>query len=763
MTSRTPFSRLLRRSFYIFLAMGLLGFLALGIISWDRELKDMRQNLEVLSHFLASASQAFFDDLGHGLQPLGQLLQRIDVLNHPAAARPYLLKFQTRYPQIGSMAVIAPNGRMLINTARRPGESLPDFRKTTAYMAPFKKALAATTPYTIGRPEYGQILHEWRFPFRYTMRDDQGHPLFMIQAAIPLETGMRMLRGMSLPARSLVGILREDGLQQARWPVDDPNRVYGRNLNGPLVKAVHARPNLRSGFFVGHSPWMFTKRERLGAYSHLTRLPMYAYVSIPYTYIWRKWWEHNSPVIAVFLIFVLIFGAIAYWVTVQEQEHSEELINQARRDRLTGLANRAGAEELLERKLQEAKLTGEFFSIIFFDLDRFKDINDSLGHGVGDSLLVEVGKRTVSVLRHDDILARIGGDEFLVILSGNIHDAGIASAKRIIEAFETPFLVAQQRLKMSCSMGIAVYPEHGTDRETLLKHADTAMYEAKRLGRSGYAWYEWALGERLQQRLDMEARMHDALQKQQYQLYYQPIVDLPTGHLIGIEALLRWLDADGVSHSPEDFIPVAEESGLILPLGEWVLKTACSQARAWIEQGVMLGISVNLSTRQFLDPELPDKVAAVLKDCDLPPSYLELEITEGAAMLDPESSLEVLDTLKRIGVRIAIDDFGTGYSSLSYLKRIPADTIKIDKSFVDGVASESDDRAIVRSILALAKALDKQTIAEGIETQEQKLALENAGCRWGQGYLFSRPLPVQEFETLLIKMRSSIGHRDQVS
>lgn len=757
----TPFARSLRRAFYVFLAMGLMGFVALGIVNWNREVKDTRRNLSIYAGFLASASQAFFDDLGHGLQPLGQLLQKIDVVRDPEASRPYLLTFQKRYPQIGSMAVIAPNGKMLINTASKPGTPLPDYRKTTAYMAPFKHALTADTPYTIGRPEYGQILHEWRFPFRYTMRDDQGKPMFMIQAAIPLETGMALLRNVSLPAHSLVGIVREDGLQQARWPVDNPSKVYGRNLHGPLIKYIRANPTVNKGFFSGYSPWMFTQQQRLGAFMHLTHLPMYAYVSIPYSYIRSRWWEHNSPVIGVFVVFIYLFGGIAYWVTRQEREHSQELMVQARSDSLTGLANRAGAEELLDHKIQECSRTGQHFSIIFFDLDRFKDINDSLGHGIGDKLLIEVGKRTKSVLRKEDILARIGGDEFLIILSGSLEEASTASARRIIEAFEAPFLVDRQRLKMSCSMGIAIYPEHGTDHETLLKHADTAMYEAKRQGRSGYAWFEWALGARLQQRINMEARMREALAKRQYQLYYQPIVDLRSGYLIGIEALLRWVDADGESHSPEDFIPVAEETGLILPLGEWVLNEACAQTKRWLDKGYELGISVNLSTRQFLDPELPKKVETVLLKNKLPASRLELEITEGAAMLDPDSSLEVLTTLKQIGVKIAIDDFGTGYSSLSYLKRIPADTIKIDKSFVDGVADESDDHAIVYSIIAMSRVLGKQIIAEGIENVEQKETLEEAGCKWGQGYLFSRPLPADQFESMLESKRALIRQRYQ--
>ncbi len=762
MVARTPFPLLLRRAFYAFLAVGLFGFVALGLFNWGREQADARQNLSVMSDFLASATQAFFDDLGHGLEPLGQLLQRIDVLNHPEAARPYLERFQTRYPQIGAMAVIEANGRMLINTAKRRGQSLPDFRKTPAYLAPFLTALNSQTPYTIGRPEYGQVIHEWRFPFRYTMRDDQGRALFMIQAAIPLESGMHFLRDMSLTEHSLVGILREDGLQQARWPMDHPEHVYAKRLNGPLVREIRLHPGRRKGNFTGHSPWMFTRIERLGGYSHLATLPMYAYVSIPYTYIWHKWWEHNSPVLGMFLVFVGIFGVIAFWVTVQERQHSEELMSQARSDSLTGLANRAGAEDLLEQQIVRAQKNNRPFTIMFFDLDRFKDINDSLGHGIGDQLLIEVGKRTKAILRQDDVLARLGGDEFLVILPGSKLDAGMTTARRIIEAFEKPFLVGLQRLKMSCSMGIALFPDHGSDRETLLKHADTAMYEAKRLGRSGYACYEGGLGQRLQQRIMLEARLSDALAKQQFELYYQPIFDLESDCIIGAEALLRWTDNDGHTYSPAQFIPVAEESGLILPLGEWVLTTACAQAKAWYDQGFDLIVAVNLSTRQFLDPDLSEKVVNVINECGLLPSQLELEVTEGAAMLDPESSVEVLGMLKQIGVRIAIDDFGTGYSSLSYLKRIPADTIKIDKSFVDGVADESDDRAIVRSILALANALDKHTIAEGIETSEQKQALLGIGCTWGQGYLLSQPCPAHKFFQILAQRCYRTRQKDRV-
>lgn len=751
MTTRTRFSTQLRRTFFAFLIVGLSGLMILSVYNWEREKEDARSNLAVLSNFLASATQAFFDDLGHGLLPLGQLLQRIDVLKDPEASRVYLEKFQARYPQIAAMAVFNPQGRMLINTANKGDRPLPDFRKTPAYLGPFKEALNSNSVYTIGQPEFGQVIHVWRFPFRYTMHDDDGKPLFLIQAAIPLEPGLNFLRTISVAKHSIVGILREDGLQQARWPVDDPNKVYGKNLNGPLVQHIKAHPNQRAGNFTGHSPWMFTKGMRLGGYTHLANLPMYAYVTIPYENVWGKWWEHNSPVLGAFLVFMMIFGAVAFWVSAQEQQHSKELMDQALSDSLTGLTNRAGAENLLENQIELASQQEQHFAIMFFDLDRFKDINDSLGHGVGDQLLVEVGKRTRSILRHDDMLARLGGDEFLIILPGLAGGAAEQTATRIIDAFNKPFVIGTRRLKMSCSIGVAIFPEHGKDRETLLKHADTAMYEAKRIGRSGFAIYDGILGERLSQRIMLEVQLEDAIARQKLELHYQPIFDLESESIIGAEALLRWNDPGGKTYTPSQFIPVAEETGMIIPLGEWVLKAACKQAKLWADQGFNIVVAVNLSTRQFLDPELPGKVTRVISDCGLVPSQLELEITEGAAMLDPESTVEALGKLKEIGVQIAIDDFGTGYSSLSYLKRIPADTIKIDKSFVDGVADETDDRAIARSIVALAHSLDKHTTAEGIETDAQKKALVEIGCKRGQGYLFGRPIPAYEFMQKLLK------------
>jgi diguanylate cyclase (GGDEF)-like protein len=753
----TPFSRHLRRALLAFLLAGVAGLLALQFFNWQREQREVRDNLLIQSGFLASATQAFFDDLGHGLEPLGQLLEELDVLGEPEKARAPLNRFQARYPEIGAMAVIDPGGRMLINTASAPGGPLPDLGRDPAYFAQVQAAIADSAPYTIGRPEFGKILHQWRFPFRFTVRNDEGRPLFLIQGAIPLEKRGIFLYDFPLPPHSLIGLLREDGYQQARWPAADPNEVYAKRSSGPLAQLVQTNPELRSGHFTGYSPWMYTDKERLGAFTHLPRSAMYAYVSVPMSYVWGRWWEHNAPVLVVFSVFVLTLGLVAYRVTVHERRHSQELISQARHDTLSGLPNRAGAEELLERLIRDCQTSGRLFSVMFFDLDRFKDINDTLGHGVGDQLLADVGRRVRELLRQDDTLARLGGDEFLAMLPGSTATTSVGTAERIISALREPFEILGHRLQVTCSIGIATYPEHGSDRNSLLKHADTAMYEAKRQGRSRLAFYLPELGEQVQRRLALQSLLREAVDTQEFTLHFQPIVDLSSGATVAAEALLRWRDGRGVHHSPAEFIPIAEECGLILPIGEWVLRTACEQAKRWHELGFPIRLAVNLSTRQFQDPRLLERVRAVLADTGIDPGHLELEVTESAAMLDPESSMRVLGALKGLGIEIGIDDFGTGYSSLSYLKRIPADTIKIDRSFVEGVCNDPDDTAIVRAILALAASMDKHTVAEGIETEAQRKTLLALGCVRGQGYHFSRPVDAAQFGELLLQSERRSG------
>ena len=412
---------------------------------------------------------------------------------------------------------------------------------------------------------------------------------------------------------------------------------------------------------------------------------------------------------------------------------------------MTGLPNRSAVEDVIQQCITLAHGTPNQFTVLFLDIDRFKDVNDSFGHSVGDQLLIEITKLIQGVLRGDDMLARLGGDEFLIVLPTSGADLTLQITQRLMQAFQTSVAVGEYNLRVTPSIGIAMYPEHGKDVGTLLQHADTAMYEAKRDGRNAFIFYADQMGERVRQRVQLEHALREAIRLGAFHMLYQPVVNLRTGRVVGAEALVRWTQPNGEVVLPADFIGVAEDSGLILQIGEWVLNNVCSQVKSWRAEGFDLWVAMNISPRQFQDPALVAKIETALRKYELPPEILELEITETAAMLDPEASMRIMGKLKTLGMHISIDDFGTGYSSLAYLKRIPADKIKIDKSFVDGINIDADDNAIVRTILALARELEKATVAEGVETQAQYEALRKLECEFAQGYWISHPLPPETF------------------
>lgn len=741
------FSRLLRNALLALLVVGTGALFAYGAYAWQREKRDVHDNLQIYSGFLASASQAFFDGLGNGLAPLAVLLDQAGFYQDPEALRPHLVAFQNRHPQVRAIAVFAPDGEMLLNTAVKPGEPKPDFRLDPPYIRQLLADMNNPAPYTVGPPEFGKAIKRWRFTVRHVLRDPDGKPRLMVQAAVPLEKEGTFLHQLPVPSTSYIGLLRRDGYQQARFPVGDASATYGRLSPGPVARIVAANPGVTKGYFEGSSPGV-TSDRRIGAFTKLDGLDLYAYVSLPASYVTARWWRHNWPIFASFIGFFAIFVAIAYHVTQRERFHSDALINQSRRDALTGLPNRRCLDEILEASLVTARAARTAFAIVFFDLDRFKAINDVMGHATGDALLIQVAQRVQRLLRQGDILGRFGGDEFLLILPGSGETGALLITQRILDVFRTPFDVNGHALRMTPSIGIALYPDHGDDIETLLKHADTAMYESKRLGRNGYAVYTDHMGRRVRERLDLEHELRDALQRAAFRLVYQPIVDMRSGRLVAVEALVRWAMPDGQLRAPQSFIQVAEDSGLIIELGQWVLRTACQQLGQWGAAAEGVRVAVNLSTHQFQDPHLIDKLAQALRETGLAPGRLELEITESAAMLNPDQSLKILGELTGLGVRIAIDDFGTGYSSLSYLKRIPANTIKIDKSFVDGIG-HAQDATIVRAVISLAQALGKETIAEGIEREEQYVALRAMGCDLAQGYWISRPLDAEAMRSLL--------------
>ena len=742
------FSRLLRGALLTFLLVGTVALISYGVYSWQREERDARDNLLTLSSFLASASQAFFDEMGNGLAPLGELLDQPALHASPEALRPYLATFQNRHPQVRAVAVFAPDGEMLLNTAVKPGEPMPDFRLDPPYIKQLLEDMASPAPYTVGPPEFGKAIKVWRFSVRHVVRGRDGEPRLLVQAAIPLEKEGTFLHQLPVPSGSYIGLLRADGYQQARFPVADASATYGRMSPGPAASMIKANPGIREGFFSESSSWVAEDKQRIGAFTRLPGMELYAYVSVPASYVTDRWWRHNAPVLISFLVFFGIFVAIAYRVTKRERFHSSELLEQAQRDALTGLPNRGCLNGILKANIAIACAGKTPFSILFIDLDRFKGINDTLGHAVGDALLIKVAQRLQPLLRRGEVLGRFGGDEFLLVLPASDESGTILTTHRVLDAFNIPFEINGRALRITPSIGIAIYPEHGDDIETLLKHADTAMYESKRLGRNAYTIYADQMGTRVRERLEMEHELRDALQNKAFRLVYQPIVDMRSGEIVAVEALVRWMMPDGSLRSPIEFIQVAEDSGLIIPLGQWVLRTACQQMKQWVSSSLDLRVAVNLSTHQFQDPSLMEKVMITLRETELEAVRLELEITESAAMLNPEESIKILGELSALGVRIAIDDFGTGYSSLGYLKRIPADTIKIDKSFVDGLG-QKQDATIVRAVIALARALEKDTVAEGIETEAQFDAIQAMGCDYAQGYWISRPVEADALTSLL--------------
>jgi len=446
-----------------------------------------------------------------------------------------------------------------------------------------------------------------------------------------------------------------------------------------------------------------------------------------------------------------IRGVVITSRDVSERKKAEKQAQYlSQHDVLTGLPNRLLMQDRLHQAIIQARRGGGVVALMFIDLDRFKTVNDSFGRVIGDALLKQVAERLRECLRDTDTVARLGGDEFIIM----IPDAATAQvvgevAQRVLSEFSRPFSDGEQEMYVSASIGISLFPRDGSDPDELVKHADRAMYSAKDSGRNMYRYFTEDLNQEVREKVMLESGLRRAIDRGELRLFYQPTIDLHTKQVIGAEALVRWQHPTLGLISPAKFIPVAEESDLIFRLGEWVLRAACKQLRAWQEEGFGLQVAVNVSARQFRDPKLAELVVAVMADSQVDPRLVGIELTETAIMQDARASISTLERLKSRGVSISIDDFGTGYSSLSYLKRLPLDTLKIDQSFVRDIATDNNDAAIVRAIIGLARSLGIKVLAEGVEDDTQLSFLNNYGCNYGQGFLFGRPLVPEGFAELV--------------
>lgn len=438
----------------------------------------------------------------------------------------------------------------------------------------------------------------------------------------------------------------------------------------------------------------------------------------------------------------------------QQKANEEKLTQMAFYDALTGLPNRLLFRERLNREIRTARRKQQGFCIFFIDLDRFKWVNDNWGHDVGDLLLMQVSERISSVLRQSDSLCRLGGDEFTLILPEQEQLAAIDKvAGKILELMQEKFVLNQHTAFISASIGIASYPRDGLNFETLTRHADMAMYEAKQSGRGTYCFFTAEMNLKNAWRMEIETGLRRAIAEQRFELHYQAKLDLRSNRVLGMEALIRWRHSEQGLILPADFIPVAEDNGLIVPIGYWVLETACRQNKCWLDNGLQLRVAVNLSARQFQSESLVENIQAILAKTGLPPEYLELEITESVIMRDEQKAVIIIERLKAIGLHLSIDDFGTGYSSLSYLRRFALDTLKIDRSFIQSMLSCGGDATIISAIITMAKTLGLQVVAEGVENDSQLQLLKTQGCDQVQGYYIGHPLEVEAFEQLLASLQ----------
>ncbi len=438
---------------------------------------------------------------------------------------------------------------------------------------------------------------------------------------------------------------------------------------------------------------------------------------------------------------------IAILSDITELRRQEEKIRyQSHYDGLTGLPNRILLRERLEQALGFAAHSGETVAVLVLDVDRFKLVNDSLGHDVGDNLLKQVAKRLSLAVPHDAVIARLGGDEFAVLLRG-LDDSGVAAhvAEELVARLKEPFLVDSHSVHLGASIGVSVFPDDGEHPSVLLSNADAAMYRAKEAGRNGFRFYQPGLARRALDRLDREAALRRAVDGGEFVLHYQPKVVIADGSLSGVEALIRWRDPARGLVPPGEFIPLAEETGLIGPIGEWALREACRQIAAWDAAGCAVpSVAVNVSARQLADPALAETLCGIVEVSGVAPQRLEIELTESVLMTRPDQAQRMLGSLNEAGVAVSIDDFGTGYSSLSYLKQLPIRTLKIDRSFIREIGTDPRDQAIVEAVVAMARSLNFQVVAEGVETVEQLSFLASRGCDFAQGFHFAKPLPPAE-------------------
>jgi diguanylate cyclase (GGDEF)-like protein len=758
--SNDSFRRALARVTEPQLLFPLIGIVLLALI-WGTTAGAIRLRQSDAAHAAAVSTHELLGTYeAQVVRAVGEIDQALNLVKffYERGARPGLLA------DLRNEGLLPPDLLFVVSIAERDGsirESTRPLERDNVASRDYFDQQRSVDSLFIGQLSRGSTGHT-KLPFSRRLNQADGTFDGVVIVAVDADYFVSSYESSALGDHGVLGLLGKDGFFRVRRTGDNVFSGDSIDYAAAVAGAEDATAIISTNPWDGEQRWT-TARELYG-------FPLAVLVGVSVkeqmagVHVQTRaylWWAALGSALAI--LFTGLLGRMSWQLArSRARENEADLVNAQRieylafHDGLTGLANRSMFSQLLAKSLSASNRYGRPLAVAFLDLDRFKQINDTLGHEAGDDLLREVANRLRGCIRDSDTVARLGGDEFVVLLPELSDEKYVAAVvQKILSAIAQPYTLLGQEFRVTASIGISICPQDGIDEQTLKKNADIAMYQAKAEGRNNFQFYSEKLNANSLERLTLESSLRRALERQEFSLNYQAKRDIASGRITGMEALLRWEHPDLGTVAPLKFLRVAEETGLIVPIGQWVLKTACAQNVAWQALGLSpLCMAVNLTVMQFTDEHLLDDLASVLKSTGMDPHLLELEIAESMLTHDVEKTLRILTDIKALGIRIAIDDFGTGYSSLATLQRFPLDTIKIDRSFIRDVTGDEQDRSLAFAIIAMGKSLSKTVVAQGVETREQAEFLRLHACDELQGFYFEKPMPVESF-TLLLQDRST--------
>jgi len=710
------------------------------------------QTAAALSHELAQTYEA---QVVRALREIDQTLKVVKYANDFWGMQDVLPKLKARglLPPalVFAVSIADSRGNVVASTSSSERANVAD--------RDFFQSQRQTDAISVGRPQPGPQAGEWSLTFSRRLNTEDGKFSGIVMVSVDAAYFVSGYDPSKLGKHGLLGLLGSDGVFRVRRSGDTVSAADRTDYTA----VVSATDQEESASTLSTNAWDDVRRYTSAR--EIYGFPLAVIVGLSadeqlapvernkHVYLWRA-----AVGSLVMILIIAVMGRMSHQLALSRQRAVEEHIAHAARvefiayhDSLTTLPNRSLFSKLLGHSISQAHRYKRQLAVLFLDLDRFKNINDTLGHEAGDQLLQEVAARLKTCLRDSDTVARLGGDEFVVMLPElDVEKYTATVARKILSAVARPFVLAGQEYRVTASIGISTYPQDGLDEQTLTKNADVAMYKAKEEGKNNFQFYSEKLNASALERASLESHLRHALERNEFQLYYQTKRDIRSGQITGMEALLRWQHPDLGTVAPRKFIPLAEETGLIVPIGKWVLRTACMQNVAWRNQGLIhVNMAVNLTARQLFDENLLTDLRKILADTGMDAHLLELEIAEGLLMRDVEKTLRVLRGIKAMGVRIAIDDFGIGYSSLASLKQFPLDSIKIDRSFIHDFASVAEDQALTEAIIAMGRTLSLTVVAQGVETKEQADFLRQNACDEFQGFYLNKPMPADQIAELI--------------